>query len=251
MSDLEFRSVTIRYGDVTVVDSLDLVVPAGTIVGLVGESGCGKSSLARAAVGLLPPAGGGIYLDGANVRDRRHGGVLRMVFQDPFGSLDPRMSVGMSVGEGLPRRPRLNRARRRDEVGRLLELVGIDAGRASMLPGQLSGGQRQRVAVARALAARPDIVIADEITSALDASVQGAMLNLVRDLRRDLGVGMLFISHNMAVVRYVSDVVAVMHEGTIVETGHPDRVLAAPEHPYTRELLAAARLELGADATRP
>jgi peptide/nickel transport system ATP-binding protein len=160
-----------------------------------------------------------------------------MVFQDPYSSLDPRMSIGESVAEAMPRGG--SRAERRAEVGRLLELVHLDPTRAGARPSELSGGQRQRVALARALAGRPALVIADEITSALDVSIQGAVLNLVRELQRELGLSMLFISHNLAVVRYVATHVAVMHDGRIVEEGPTAQVLADPDHDYTRELLAA------------
>ncbi|KIF72928.1 hypothetical protein QR77_00710 [Streptomyces sp. 150FB] len=244
MSALEFRSVSVRYGDAVVVDSIDLVVPHGKIVGLVGESGSGKSSLAQAAVGMVPLAGGSIFLDGVETRKRKRFGSLQMVFQDPFGSLDPRMRIGRSISEAIPKEPGTGAAARRGEVERLLELVGIDPELSGVLPSQMSGGQLQRVGIARALASKPDVIIADEITSALDASIQGAVLNLLRELQRSLGLSMLFISHNMAVVRYVSDIVAVMHEGAIVEQGPADRLLDHATHPYTRELLAAARLEL-------
>ncbi|HEY3557304.1 MAG TPA: ABC transporter ATP-binding protein [Kribbella sp.] len=233
MSELRFEGVTVRYGRaLTAVDGVDLTVPSGQVVGLVGESGSGKSTLARAAVGLAQPAAGRILLDGVPLRDRR---PLQMVFQDPYSSLDPRMTVGDSIAEAMPRADR-----RRDEVARLLELVELDADRASAYPGALSGGQRQRVAIARALAGRPEVLIADEITSALDVSIQGTVLNLVRTLQRELRLSMLFISHNLAVVRYVSDIVAVMYLGRIVEVGPAQDVLGNPQHPYTKELLAAA-----------
>jgi peptide/nickel transport system ATP-binding protein len=233
MSELRFEGVTVRYGRaLTAVDAVDLTVPSGQVVGLVGESGSGKSTLARAAVGLAEPSGGRILLDGVPMRDRR---PLQMVFQDPYSSLDPRMTIGDSIAEAMPRA-----GRRRDEVVRLLELVGLDADRVSAYPGALSGGQRQRVAIARALAGKPEVLIADEITSALDVSIQGTVLNLVRTLQRELRLSMLFISHNLAVVRYVSDIVAVMYLGRIVEVGPASDVLGNPQHPYTKELLAAA-----------
>ena len=233
MSELRFEGVTVRYGRaLTAVDGVDLTVPSGQVVGLVGESGSGKSTLARAAVGLAEPASGRILLDGVPMRHRR---PLQMVFQDPYSSLDPRMTIGDSIAEAMPRADR-----RRDEVVRLLELVELDADRVSAYPGALSGGQRQRVAIARALAGRPEVLIADEITSALDVSIQGTVLNLVRTLQRELRLSMLFISHNLAVVRYVSDIVAVMYLGRIVEVGPARDVLGNPQHPYTKELLAAA-----------
>ncbi|HLV57389.1 MAG TPA: ABC transporter ATP-binding protein, partial [Natronosporangium sp.] len=238
---LELRDVTVRFGRggtaLTAVDRVSLTVPEGAVVGLVGESGSGKSTLARAAVGLVPLAGGRVRLDGADL-PRTGRRPVQMVFQDPYGSLDPRMTIGDSIAEALP--GRLSRAARSAEVRRLLAEVDLDPDRAGALPSHLSGGQRQRVALARALAGRPRFLLADEITSSLDVSVQGAILNLVRDLQRRLGLGMLVISHNLAVVRYVSDVIAVMYLGRIVEVGPADDVLAAPAHPYTRTLLAAA-----------
>lgn len=237
MSELCFDDVTVTYGHVTAVDHVSLSVPAGHVVGLVGESGSGKSTLARAAVGLAPVSSGRILLDGEPVPTRGRRRPLQMVFQDPYSSLDPRMTIGESVAEALP--PGLSREQRRAEVARLLELVHLDPGKAAVRPALLSGGQRQRVALARALAGDPRVVIADEITSALDVSIQGAVLNLVRELQRELGLSMLFISHNLAVVRYVASHVAVMRGGVIVEEGPTDRVLADPHHDYTRELLAA------------
>jgi peptide/nickel transport system ATP-binding protein len=235
VSELRFEAVTVRYGSTTAVDGVHLAVPEGQIVGLVGESGSGKSTLARAAVGLAPFSGR-ILLDGRPVPTHGRRRPLQMVFQDPYSSLDPRMSIGESVAEAMPGG---TRSERRSEVARLLELVHLNPGRAGARPAELSGGQRQRVALARALAGRPQVVIADEITSALDVSIQGAVLNLVRELQGELGLSMLFISHNLAVVRYVATHVAVMHDGRIVEEGPTAQVLADPDHDYTRELLAA------------
>ncbi|MRJ78319.1 ATP-binding cassette domain-containing protein [Aeromicrobium sp. SMF47] len=237
MSELRFEDVTVRYGGTTAVDGVSLVVPSGAIVGLVGESGSGKSTLARAAVGLAPVESGRILLDGEPVPVRGRRRPVQMIFQDPFSSLDPRMSIGESVAEAVPRG--VGRRERRAEVARLLDLVHIGAVRSDARPSEMSGGQRQRVALARALAARPAVVVADEITSALDVSIQGTVLNLVRELQAELGLSILFISHNLAVVRYVAAQVAVMHRGTIVEQGPTDRVLATPSHDYTRDLLAA------------
>jgi peptide/nickel transport system ATP-binding protein len=237
MSELRFDEVTVRYGHHTAVDGVSLTVPTGQVVGLVGESGSGKSTMARAAVGLAPLHGGQVLLDGEPVVTRGRNRPLQMVFQDPYSSLDPRMTIGESVAEAMPRGG--SRSERRAEVERLLELVHLDPARARALPAELSGGQRQRVALARALAGRPRVVIADEITSALDVSIQGAVLNLVRELQRELGLTILFISHNLAVVRYVASQVAVMHRGRIVEHGPTAQVLAEPDHDYTRALLAA------------
>jgi peptide/nickel transport system ATP-binding protein len=241
MSELRFDDVSVRYGTrrrgTTAVDRVSLTVPDGAVVGLVGESGSGKSTLARAAVGLTPASGGRVLLDGEPLRHRSGPRPVQMVFQDPYSSLDPRMTIGDSIAEAVPRGARS--AERHREVARLLELVELDPARAGAHPGQLSGGQRQRVALARALAARPQVLVADEITSALDVSVQGAVLNLVRRLQRELGTSMLFISHDLAVVRYVASEIAVMYLGRIVEQGPAAQVLADPQHPYTRALLAA------------
>ncbi|MBM2614984.1 ABC transporter ATP-binding protein [Actinoplanes sp. LDG1-06] len=238
MRELTFEDVTVRFGSrrlgTVAVDGVNLVVPAGQVVGLVGESGSGKSTLARAAVGLAPLTGGRIRLDGRPVQAFKNR-PLQMIFQDPYSALDPRMSIGASIAEAMPR----GEPDRRAEVGRLLELVGLSADRAGARPDELSGGQRQRVALARALAGRPEVIVADEITSALDVSIQGAVLNVVRDLQRELRLTMLFISHNLAVVRYVSDIVAVMRHGRIVEYGPVEQVLMDPQHEYTRELLEA------------
>jgi peptide/nickel transport system ATP-binding protein len=241
VSELRFEDVTVRFGGrrgLTAVDRVSLTVPDGAVVGLVGESGSGKSTLARAAVGLNPLRSGRILVDGAApARGRR---PVQLVFQDPYSSLDPRMGIGACIAEAIPRGAVTGRAGRRAEVARLLELVGLEPDRAGHYPAELSGGQRQRVALARALAGRPQVLIADEITSALDVSIQGTVLNLVRDLHRRLRLSTLFISHNLAVVRYVSDVIAVMYLGRIVEVGPAAQLLADPQHPYTRELLASA-----------
>ena len=245
MSELRFEELSVHFGSrrtgLTAVDGASLTVPSGQVVGLVGESGSGKSTLARAAVGLSPISGGRVLLDGTDVRRLPRGRrPIQMVFQDPYSSLDPRMTVGESIVEAMPRNAHRGAAARRAEVARLLGLVNLGDDRADALPAQLSGGQRQRVALARALAGNPDVVIADEITSALDVSVQGTVLNLVRDLQRRLGLSLLFISHNLAVVRYLSDVIAVMYLGRIVEVGPTEQLLRDPQHPYTRDLLAAA-----------
>ncbi|MER8047682.1 dipeptide/oligopeptide/nickel ABC transporter ATP-binding protein [Streptomyces sp. NPDC094032] len=243
MSSLELRQLRVRYGRFTAVDGVDLLVPDGGITGLVGGSGCGKSSLGRAAVGLAPVTGGQILVDGTPVARRPRRGPVQLVFQSPYASLDPRMPVGAAVAEALPPsrwspRHGASARARAEEAGHYLHLVGLDPARAKLTPGELSGGQRQRVALARALAARPGVLIADEITSALDVSVQGAVLNLLRRLQRELGFSLLFISHDLAVVRYLADHVAVMDHGRLVEHGPADRVLHTPGHAVTASLLS-------------
>lgn len=236
MTVLEFVDVTVRYGlgpaAMTALDGVSLTVPDRTIVGLVGESGSGKSTLGKTAVGLAPTSSGQVLLDGRPVPLRGRHRPVQMIFQDPAGALNPRMSVGASISEALP-----SRKGQQAEVTHLLEQVHLEPSVAQRLPGTLSGGQRQRVAVARALAARPQVVIADEITSALDVSVQGAVLNLVREVCSDLGISMLFISHNLSVVRYVSEAVAVMYLGKVVEVAPTHQLVTEPQHPYTRRLL--------------
>jgi peptide/nickel transport system ATP-binding protein len=249
LTTLAANGVTVRFGHgqnrLTAVDAVDLTVPDGATVGLVGESGSGKSTLVRALSGLTPLAEGDVLLDGVPVR-KRHGGRaidgrrrVQMVFQDPFASLNPRMTVGEAVGEAVSVRGGAGRGTRRAQVQRLLELVHLDPQISSQRPSRLSGGQRQRVAIARALAARPEVLIADEITSSLDVSVQSAVLNLMRELRHEFGLSMIYVSHNLATVRFVSEMLAVMYLGRIVEVGPTDSVVADPRHPYTRALLAA------------
>jgi peptide/nickel transport system ATP-binding protein len=226
----------------TVVDDVTLEVPEGEVLGLVGESGSGKSTVARAILGLVKPVAGVITVGGVDLRTlsaAKRAQKVQMIFQDPFGSLNPRMTVDQIVREALESRADITRKQRTDEVVRLLELVSLPPEMGKRLPRRLSGGQRQRVAIARAFAARPDVIVADEITSALDVSVQAQVLNVLRDILATEKLSMLFISHNLAVVRYISDLVAVMQNGVIVESGGAERVLASAEHPYTRALLDA------------
>jgi peptide/nickel transport system ATP-binding protein len=243
---LSVTDLAVRYrgpgGWRTVVDGVSLEVPEGRVLGLVGESGSGKSTVARAILGLAPVLHGDIRIGGEPLEGlarRERARRVQMVFQDPFGSLNPRMTIGRIVAEGLESRGDLSAADRPAEVRRLLELVSLPADLVDRLPRRLSGGQRQRIAVARALAARPDVLVADEITSALDVSVQAQVLNVLREVLRRERLSMLFISHNLAVVRYISDDVAVMKDGVLVETGPVEEVLQAPQHAYTRQLLAA------------
>jgi peptide/nickel transport system ATP-binding protein len=260
MSTLQIRDLVVRFGvgphAVNAVDRVSLDVGNGEVVGLVGGSGSGKSTLARALVGLAPISSGEILLDGdpihpssgrttRTMRARRR--RLQLVFQDPYASLDPRRRVGDTIAEGLAAAGIARRGDVRREVRSLLELVCLDPECDQLLPRQLSGGQRQRVAIARSLAARPDVLIADEITSALDVSVQGAVLNLVRDVQRQTGVSVLFISHNLAVVRYLANSIAVMNAGRIVEFASTDEITMRPTDPYTQELIAAVPTIAGHD----
>jgi peptide/nickel transport system ATP-binding protein len=242
---LEIDRLSVRYGRSTVVDDVSLVVPAGRTLGLVGESGSGKSTIAAAVVGLVPAAAGevrvgGVVASGRGTSAREARRRLQLVFQDPFSALDPRMSVGESIAEALRATGKtFTRDARVARVRELLGLVHLDPDRAGEMPAAFSGGQRQRITIARALAGEPSVLIADEVTSALDVSVQGSVLNLLRELQERFGLSMLFISHNLAVVRYVSDEIAVMRHGRIVESGPTEKLLAAPTEPYTLDLLDA------------
>ena len=228
-----------RSARVTAVDGVDLRVMPGQSLGIVGESGCGKSTLARLMLGLMPPSHGTVLVEGrplAQLDRRARAALVQPVFQDPYGSLNPRQRVQDIVALPL-------RARGEDDVDRrvaaMLDRVGIPAAMLDRLPGQLSGGQRQRVAIARALVGRPRIVVLDEPTSALDVSVQAQILNLLVELRQELGLTTVLISHNLAVVEHMASEVAVMYLGRIVEQAPVAELFATPHHPYTRALLAS------------
>ena len=221
-------------------------IQPGRSFAVVGESGSGKSTLGRTVLALDKPASGSVRLNGQNLFDmsaaqlRAARRQLSMVFQDPYESLDPRLSVGASIGDPLDAlEPRPGRAERTELVAQALVAVGLQAGDAGKYPHEFSGGQRQRIAIARALITRPALIVADEPVSALDVSVQAQVLNLMQDIRERFGVAYLFISHNLAVVRHIADEVAVMHQGQFVERGTVQAIFEQPEHPYTRALLAA------------
>jgi oligopeptide transport system ATP-binding protein len=228
------------------VKGVSFEIAPGETLGLVGESGSGKSSVARAIVGLNRAAGGEIHFDG---RDLAHATArelrlarrdVQMVFQDPFASLNPRMTVGDLLTE--PWRVNRGSLPRSDWAGALATLmsqVGLDPEHAKRYPAQFSGGQRQRIAIARALALRPKLLVCDEAVSALDLSIQAQILNLLKELQAELGLAYLFISHDLGVVRHISDRVAVMHDGVIVESGDREQIYERAEHEYTRTLLAA------------
>ncbi|GAB7193668.1 dipeptide ABC transporter ATP-binding protein [Kineococcus sp. NUM-3379] len=235
-----------RTGAVRAVDGVDLDIRRGETLGLVGESGCGKSTLGNALLRLVEPTGGRVLFDGQDVtamgpkqlRALRRRAV--MVFQDPYASLDPRIPVGRTVAEPLEVHGlHPGAAARAARVAELLELVGLDPGVAGRYPHEFSGGQRQRIGIARALAAEPDFVVCDEAIASLDVSVQAQVLNLLRDLQRRLGLTYLFVSHDLAAVRHVSDRIAVMYLGSVVEVGTAAQVATSPRHPYTRALLSA------------
>lgn len=231
---------------VSAVDHVSLAVAAGEVLGIVGESGSGKSTLARLLMALEAPDSGELHWLGeritgmraASLRPRRR--RIQMIFQDPFASLDPRMRILDSVAEPLDvAEPALPVPERAARVARMLERVGLEAGAMTRLPHQFSGGQRQRIAIARALITAPKLVVADEPVSALDVSIQAQILNLLVDLKAELGLSLVFISHDLGIVRYLADRVMVMQQGLVVETGATATVFAAPQHEYTRRLLAA------------
>jgi peptide/nickel transport system ATP-binding protein len=227
---------------VRAVDGVTFSLPAGDVLGVVGESGCGKSTLARLIMGLLPPTAGEVLVDGRSLlgMDRRERArLIQPVFQDPFSSLNPRQRIRDIVRLPLAAQGDMPKARQIDRVMEMLARVGISSEMADRAPGQLSGGQRQRVAIARALVLHPRIVVCDEPTSALDVSVQAQILNLLTELRRELGLTYLFISHNLAVVEHIATEVAVMYLGRIVEHAPVRDLFRTPEHPYTKALLSS------------
>ncbi|RCV48616.1 ATP-binding cassette domain-containing protein [Marinitenerispora sediminis] len=236
----------VRGGVVRAVDDVSFTVARGSTLAIVGESGCGKSTIARSIVRLLRPTAGRIVVDGTDIaglserRLRPMRSRVQMVFQDPYASLDPHLSAQEIVAEPLRRRGVRSAAERRAEAARLIDRVGLPASALERRPAEFSGGQRQRIGIARALASRPDLLVCDEATSALDVSVQAQVLDLLREIQRETRLTYVFISHNLGVVREISQEVVVMRAGRLVESGATDRVLAAPRHEYTRALRRAA-----------
>lgn len=249
-----------RIGSVKAVDGVSFDVRPGETLGLVGESGCGKTTLGKVILGLIPPTAGAVKFRGETIFDvptpeeRRQGRKkvamaagrlkklrrnIQVVFQDPYASLNPRMSVGEIVGEGPLVQGESNRKRREEIVRELLGKVGLNQSHIHRYPHEFSGGQRQRIGIARALAVNPDFVVCDEPVSALDVSIQSQVLNLLDDLQQDLGLTYLFIAHNLAVVEHISDRVGVMYLGVMVELADVDTLYENPRHPYTVALLSA------------
>ncbi|MEW6644874.1 MAG: ABC transporter ATP-binding protein [Pseudomonadota bacterium] len=249
MALLSVSDLTTSYGSghgvVRAVDGVSLHIDAGETVGLVGESGCGKSSLGKSILRLIEPASGRITFDGAELRDlsgrqlRAHRRRLQMVFQDPFASLNPRHTVGDILATPLKVHGLGRRDERRRRVAEMLDRVGLPPAAAARYPHEFSGGQRQRLGIARALILRPELVICDEPVSALDLSIQAQILNLIAGFKRELNLSLLFISHDLSVVRYFADRVLVMYLGRIVEAGSHRQLWDRPRHPYTRALMDA------------
>src|SRR5258707_15391969 len=231
--------------NVKAVDGVDLFVRKGETLGVVGESGCGKSTTGRAILQLIRPTEGSVNFDGVELTKlpseqvRKMRAEMQMVFQDPYGSLDPRYTVGQIVSEPLENFKRGNKNEVHDEVPRLLEVVGLNPYYINRFPHEFSGGQRQRIGIARPLALRPKLIIADEPVSALDVSIQAQVINLLDDLQDQFGLSYVIIAHDLAVVRHIATRVAVMYLGKIVEIGERDELYARPRHPYTVALLSA------------
>jgi oligopeptide transport system ATP-binding protein len=234
-----------EVGKVKAVDGVSFALAQGEALGLVGESGCGKSTLGRTILQLIPATSGSVVLEGRHLNSLR-GRQLRsarrdfqMIFQDPYASLNPRMTVFDALSEALRSHRKIPRTELRPRVVELMRTVGLLPGALNKYPHEFSGGQRQRIAIARALAVEPKLIIADEPVSALDVSIQAQIINLIAQIRRAMNLTLIFISHDLSVVRHVADRIAVMYLGRIVELGPPDEVLVRPQHPYTKALLSA------------
>lgn len=247
---LSVENLVVEYpvadGVFRAVDSVSFSVDKGKTLAVVGESGCGKSTIAKSIVRLLTPTSGRILVDGTDISQlsekalRPFRSRVQMVFQDPYGSLDPHLTAVDIVGEPLRLKGIRSKTERAKKAAKLIDRVGLPSSALNRRPVEFSGGQRQRIGIARALASGPEILVCDEATSALDVSVQAQVLDLLREIQQDTGLTYVFISHNLGVVREISETVVVMSKGRIVEGGDTDEVLARPKEPYTRALRAAA-----------
>ena len=226
------------------VDDVSFTVNVGETLALVGESGCGKSTTGRLVLRLIDPTAGKVWFEGEDLYSlseaamRRHRRAMQIIFQDPFASLNPRMTVGQMIGEALALHD-LAAGREQERVADLLRRVGLAAEHARRYPHEFSGGQRQRIGIARALAVEPRLIVCDEPVSALDVSIQAQVINLLMDLQREFGLSYIFIAHDLSVVRHISNRIAVMYKGEIVEIGDAENIYQQPQHAYSRTLLAA------------
>ena len=227
------------------VDDVSFSIEKGEVMGLVGESGCGKTTCGKTILRILDPSSGRIFFDGTDITDlsvkqmepfRRR---MMVIYQDPFGSLDPRMTIGKTIAEPMIVHRTVPKQKRREYVVELMKKVGLNPDQTDLYPHEFSGGQRQRIGIARALATSPDFIVADESVSALDVSIQAQIINLLQDLQRELGNTLLFIAHDLSVIKHISDRVAVMYLGKIVETAPKKSLFDDPKHPYTQALLSA------------